>query len=139
MVFGKDDREVPDGQRAGKRRRKLYFRIYLDADGDEVRIGEEIKQDEVTKGVHTITGPRWLISSIRFASMSSSNGSDQSRARSKVAPELQESFVMKNASRLAFMSALIATASCVLATMVAAQPAKEQPAAEKWEGGGVQP
>jgi hypothetical protein len=50
QFFGKDDGKVPDGKEAGKPRRKLYLRIYLDADGDEVRIGNEITRDQAVKG-----------------------------------------------------------------------------------------
>jgi hypothetical protein len=50
QFFGKDDGKIPDGEEAGKRRRKLYFRIYLDGDGDEVRIGNEIDQQQAVKG-----------------------------------------------------------------------------------------
>lgn len=50
QFFGKDDGKVTEGAEVGKLRRKLYFRIYLDADGDEVRIGGEITKDQAVKG-----------------------------------------------------------------------------------------
>jgi len=50
QFFGHDDSKVADGPEAGKRRRKLYLRIYLDAAGDEVRVGDEVKQEQAGKG-----------------------------------------------------------------------------------------
>jgi hypothetical protein len=50
QFFGTDDGKVSDGPEAGKRRRKLYLRIYLDADGDAVRVGDEIKEQQAVKG-----------------------------------------------------------------------------------------
>jgi hypothetical protein len=50
QFFGKDDGKVPDGRDAGKRRRRLYMRIYLAEDGDEVRVGDEINQFQAAKG-----------------------------------------------------------------------------------------
>lgn len=50
QFYGAGDGKVQGGGDAGKPRRKLYFRIYLDADGDEVRVGDEIGQPEASKG-----------------------------------------------------------------------------------------
>jgi hypothetical protein len=50
QFFGHDDGKVVDGPETGQRRRKLYLRIYLDAGGDEVRVGDEINQSQATKG-----------------------------------------------------------------------------------------
>ncbi len=53
QFFGKDDGRFPVGDdpiRAGKRRRKLYLRIFLDQGGDEVRVGDEITRAQAVKG-----------------------------------------------------------------------------------------
>jgi hypothetical protein len=50
QFFGHDNGKIPDGKEAGKKRRKLYMRIYLDADRDEVRIGDEIDKEQAMKG-----------------------------------------------------------------------------------------
>jgi hypothetical protein len=50
QFFGKDDGKISDGKEAGKRRRRLTMRIYLDAGGDEVRIGDEITKEQAVKG-----------------------------------------------------------------------------------------
>ena len=50
QFFGKDDGKVTEGNEAGKLRHKLYFRIYLDAEPDAVRIGGEITREKARKG-----------------------------------------------------------------------------------------
>jgi hypothetical protein len=50
QFFGKDDGRFKDGEDAGKKRRKLYMRIYLEGGGDEVRIGDEINRSQAAKG-----------------------------------------------------------------------------------------
>jgi hypothetical protein len=101
QFFGKDDGKVPDGRDAGKRRRRLYMRIYLAEDGDEVRIGDEINQFQAARekaspcnaassrsisasatrtGAPIINGPASSVSSTRFASISSSSASNETSA-----------------------------------------------------------
>jgi hypothetical protein len=60
QFFGNDDGKIPDGKEAGKKRRKLYMRVYLAADGDEVRIGDEIDAQQAMKG-NTFTLERQVI------------------------------------------------------------------------------
>ncbi len=50
QFFGQDDGKVADGPDAGIRQRRLYLRVYLDAEGDAVRIGDEIKPNRANKG-----------------------------------------------------------------------------------------
>jgi hypothetical protein len=50
QFHGKDDGKVPEGPDAGKPRRKLYFRVYLEAEVDAVRVGNEITREQARKG-----------------------------------------------------------------------------------------
>ena len=50
QFYGNEDGKVAEGPDAGKRRRKLYLRVYLEAERDAVRVDDEIPRAKASKG-----------------------------------------------------------------------------------------